>query len=80
MLEISIRKYITPNNEWIRITDRYRIGPEPSYTNEDNEKIKATGKKVQALFAIRVHIYKIGDIPIGGVCSVRLFLRNVWTS
>lgn len=46
----------TPNNQWIRITSRQRIGLAPSYGTQDYEKTTADGKHYSFSYNLCVHI------------------------
>lgn len=58
-----------------RIISTYKIGFDQIHREEVNKAITA-GLEKYDLFKIHGLMYKVGNIPIGGICAVRLHSRN----
>lgn len=79
-LGISKRNSLSSSNGWIQITSRYWIGFYPNQANKVNEKTTAEEKQFKVVSAAQRFTYKVKNIPIGEIHSVRLSSGNVWIS
>lgn len=64
----------------MQVTTKYWIGFDPTYANEVNQKATAERKQVRVVSTTHGFIYKVGNIPIGGLLSVQSASRNAWIS
>lgn len=76
-LVIRIGNSVNYGKGQLRFTSKYWIGFNTVWGNEINKNTTAEGKLVRVAFTIYGFIYRVGNIPIGGIRSVQLSSRNV---
>lgn len=62
------------------MSGKYGLGFDHIYADEVNTKITAAQERLQLLFLTHGFAYKVGNIPIPGICPFQSLSRNVFLS